>query len=103
MEAFGLLCDYDHAYSYLYMEICVLPFSNVLICCRDLLVSIRFDEPGWLWSGSFFPDHLGDTQVKMRNYVSGASNMIRVEVQNADVTIRDERLLAAPMEMQGQT
>ncbi|CAL5394646.1 unnamed protein product [Camellia sinensis] len=30
---------------------------------RELLVSIRFNEPGWQWSGCFLPDHLGDTQV----------------------------------------
>ncbi|XP_028085215.1 uncharacterized protein LOC114286266 isoform X15 [Camellia sinensis] len=29
---------------------------------RELLVSIRFNEPGWQWSGCFLPDHLGDTQ-----------------------------------------
>ncbi|KAA8547313.1 hypothetical protein F0562_003823 [Nyssa sinensis] len=63
---------------------------------RELLVSIRFNEPGWQWSGSFLPEHLGDTQVKMRNYVSGAVNMIRVEVQNADVSIRDEKIVGSP-------
>ncbi|OVA10906.1 Vacuolar protein sorting-associated protein 13 domain [Macleaya cordata] len=62
---------------------------------RDLLVSLRFNEPGWLWSGSFTPDHLGDTQVKMRNYVSGVLNMIRVEVQNADVSIRDDKIVGS--------
>ncbi|XP_019702812.1 uncharacterized protein [Elaeis guineensis] len=60
---------------------------------RELLVSIRFSEPGWQWSGSFVPDCLGDAQVKMRNYVSGASNMVRVEVQNADLAISDENLI----------
>ncbi|GAB4836767.1 hypothetical protein Ancab_001679 [Ancistrocladus abbreviatus] len=60
---------------------------------RELLVSVRFDEPGWQWSGSFSPDDLGDKQVKMRNYVSGALNMIRVEVQNADVVIQDEKII----------
>uniref|UniRef100_F6I5I0 Vacuolar protein sorting-associated protein 13 VPS13 adaptor binding domain-containing protein n=1 Tax=Vitis vinifera TaxID=29760 RepID=F6I5I0_VITVI len=63
---------------------------------RDLLVSICFNGPGWQWSGSFLPDHLGDTQVKMRNYVSGALNMIRVEVQNADISIRDEKIIGSP-------
>ncbi|XP_028104114.1 uncharacterized protein LOC114303167 [Camellia sinensis] len=29
---------------------------------RELLVSIRFNEPGWQWLGCFLPDHLGDTQ-----------------------------------------
>ncbi|XP_043712275.1 uncharacterized protein LOC122661037 [Telopea speciosissima] len=62
---------------------------------RELLVSIRFHEPGWLWSGSFYPDHIGDTQMKMRNYVSGASNMIRVEVQNADVSIKDDKIVGS--------
>ncbi|XP_042498014.1 uncharacterized protein LOC122076662 [Macadamia integrifolia] len=62
---------------------------------RELLVSIRFNEPGWLWSGSFYPDHIGDTQMKMRNYVSGASNMIRVEVQNADVSIKDDKIVGS--------
>ncbi|XP_047313414.1 uncharacterized protein LOC124916706 [Impatiens glandulifera] len=60
---------------------------------RDLLISIRFNEPGWQWSGSFLPEHLGDTQVKMRNYVSGALKMIRVEVQNVDVSIQDEKII----------
>ncbi|GLT57665.1 hypothetical protein SLA2020_306220 [Shorea laevis] len=59
---------------------------------RELLLSMRFDEPGWQWSGSFLPDHLGDTQVKVRNYVSGAVKMIRVEVQNADVFVKDEKI-----------
>ncbi|XP_074366463.1 intermembrane lipid transfer protein VPS13 isoform X3 [Apium graveolens] len=59
---------------------------------RDLLVSVRFDEPSWQWSGCFLPEHLGDTQLKMRNYVSGELNMIRVEVQNADVLIGDEKI-----------
>ncbi|XP_057987743.1 uncharacterized protein LOC110642362 isoform X2 [Hevea brasiliensis] len=62
---------------------------------RDLLVSIRFNEPGWQWSGSFLPDHLGDTQLKMRNFISGSLNMIRVEVQNADVSIRDEKIVGS--------
>ncbi|KAI7999475.1 SH3 domain-containing protein 3 [Camellia lanceoleosa] len=44
---------------------------------RELLVSIRFNEPGWQWSGCFLPDHLGDTQVKMQDHVSGAVSMIR--------------------------
>lgn len=41
------------------------------------------------------PDHLGDTQVKLRNYVSNALNMIRVEVQNADVSIGDEKIVGS--------
>ncbi|KAM0845626.1 hypothetical protein ACQ4PT_056233 [Festuca glaucescens] len=59
---------------------------------RELLVSIRFDGPGWQWSGSFFPDHLGDAQVKMRNSASGVSNMVRVEVQNADIDIHSNKI-----------
>lgn len=62
---------------------------------RELLVSVRFIEPGWQWSGSFLPDHLGDTQVKMRNYISGAINMIRVEVQNPDISIKDEKIVGS--------
>ncbi|KAL7197985.1 hypothetical protein ACSBR2_020498 [Camellia fascicularis] len=62
---------------------------------RELLVSIRFNEPGWQWSGCFLPDHLGDTQVKMRNHVSGAVSMIRVEVQNADVSIQEEKIVGS--------
>ncbi|ESR43047.1 hypothetical protein CICLE_v100108862mg, partial [Citrus x clementina] len=62
---------------------------------RELVVSIRFNEPGWQWSGSFLPDHLGDTQLKMRNYVSGRLSMIRVEMQNADVSIRDEKIVGS--------
>lgn len=59
------------------------------------MISLRFDEPGWQWSGSFLPDHLGDTQVKIRNYASGTMNMIRVEVQNADVSIRNEKIVGS--------
>ncbi|KAM3684567.1 hypothetical protein ACJW31_11G053600 [Castanea mollissima] len=62
---------------------------------RELLVSVRYNEPGWQWSGSFLPDHLGDTQVKLRNYVSNALNMVRVEVQNADVSIQDEKVVGS--------
>lgn len=62
---------------------------------RELLVSVRYNEPGWQWSGSFLPDHLGDTQVKMQNYVSGSSSVIRVEVQNADVSVRDEKVVGS--------
>ncbi|KAL2484980.1 Protein of unknown function (DUF1162) [Abeliophyllum distichum] len=63
---------------------------------RELLISVRFDEPGWEWSGCFLPEHLGDTQIKMRNYISGAINMIRVEVQSADVSIREEKIVGSP-------
>ncbi|EXB26144.1 Putative vacuolar protein sorting-associated protein 13C [Morus notabilis] len=62
---------------------------------RELLVSVRYNEPGWQWSGSFLPDHLGDTQVKMQNYVSGSSSVIRVEMQNADVSVRDEKVVGS--------
>ncbi|XP_022149965.1 uncharacterized protein LOC111018256 isoform X3 [Momordica charantia] len=54
---------------------------------RELLVSVRYNEPGSQWSGSFIPDQLGDTQVKMRNYITGSSNILRIEVQNVDVPI----------------
>lgn len=77
-------------------------FSFLLPSCihistynREFLVSIRYDEPGWQWSGGFLPDHLGDTQVKLRNYVSNSLNMIRVEVQNADVSIEDEKIVGS--------
>ncbi|KAK9757453.1 hypothetical protein RND81_01G163800 [Saponaria officinalis] len=67
---------------------------------RELLIAVRFDEPGWQWSGSFLPDHVGDTQVKMRNYVSGALNIIRIEVQNADV-IEDEKIIGDTVRKSG--
>lgn len=63
---------------------------------RELLVSVQFAEPGWQWSGCFLPEHLGDTQVKMRNFLSGAVNMICVEVQTADVSIRDDKIVGSP-------
>lgn len=66
-------------------------YSNMW--CRELLVSICYNESGWQWSGSFLPDHLGDTQLKMRNFVFGSSNMIRVEVQNADISMGDEKIV----------
>ena len=62
------------------------------MCHRELLVSICYNESGWQWSGGFLPDHLGDTQLKMRNIVFGTSNMIRVEVQNADISMGDEKI-----------
>lgn len=31
----------------------------------------------------------------MRNYVSGAVNMIRVEVQNADISIQEEKIVGS--------
>ncbi|KVH90901.1 hypothetical protein Ccrd_007067 [Cynara cardunculus var. scolymus] len=74
----------------------LLSHACLLAYGRELLVSVRFNEPGWQWSGCFFPEHLGDTQLKMRNYVSGAVNMVRVEVQNADDAIRNEKLVGNP-------
>ncbi|XP_056171449.1 uncharacterized protein LOC115688889 isoform X4 [Syzygium oleosum] len=62
---------------------------------RDLLVCICYDEPGWQWSGSFLPEILGDTQVKVRNDISGAVNMIRVEVQNADISMWDDNAVVS--------
>ncbi|ESQ32011.1 hypothetical protein EUTSA_v10003500mg [Eutrema salsugineum] len=62
---------------------------------RELLVSIRVNEPGWQWSGSFLPDHLGDTQLKIWNYVNKAFNMVRVEVQNANMSSGDEKLVGS--------
>ncbi|KAG0604647.1 hypothetical protein M758_10G186100 [Ceratodon purpureus] len=47
---------------------------------RALLVSVRFSDHGWDWSGGFAPDKLGDTQVKVRNHTSGTTQMLRVEV-----------------------
>lgn len=63
---------------------------------REFLVCIRFHEPGSQWSGCFSPEHLGDTQVKMWNYTSGSVNMIRAEVQSADVSIEDNRVVGSP-------
>ncbi|MQL85897.1 hypothetical protein Taro_018428, partial [Colocasia esculenta] len=60
----------------------------------DLLVCIRFDERGGQWSGSFLPDFLGDAQVKVRNYVSGSLEMVRVEIQNADLS-NDDKVIGA--------
>lgn len=60
------------------------------------MVSIRFGEPGWQWSGSFLPERLGDTQVKMWNYVSGMQSIARVEVQNADVSPGDGKIFESP-------
>lgn len=57
---------------------------------RELLISLRFNESGGQWSGGFLPDTLGDAQVKMRNYVTGAIDMVRVEIQNADMLAMNE-------------
>ncbi|KFK27746.1 hypothetical protein AALP_AA8G423700 [Arabis alpina] len=62
---------------------------------RELLVSIRLNEPGWQWSGSFLPDHLGDTQLKIWNYVNKAFNMVRVEIQNANMSSGDEKIVGS--------
>nr|XP_027100369.1 uncharacterized protein LOC113719357 isoform X2 [Coffea arabica] len=62
---------------------------------REFLVCIRFHEPGSQWSGCFSPEHLGDTQVKMWNYASGSVNMIRAEVQSADVSIEDNKVVGS--------
>lgn len=43
-------------------------------------MSVRVDDHGWDWSGGFAPDQLGDTQVKVRNHTTGATQMLRVEV-----------------------
>lgn len=74
----------------------ILVIYYVSMFSRELLVSIQFAEPGWQWSGCFLPEHLGDTQVKMRNFLSGAVNMICVEVQTADVSIRDDKIVGSP-------
>nr|KAJ0223906.1 hypothetical protein LSAT_V11C200060060 [Lactuca sativa] len=107
-------------------EICIFVLTLILLRVRswseladptlnlmwqESLVSTRFDEPGWQWSGCFFPEHLGDTQVKIRNYVTGdispvyesliplsrpTVSMVRVEVQNADDAIRDDKIVGNP-------
>lgn len=33
--------------------------------------------------------------MKMQNYVSGSSRVIRVEMQNADVSVRDEKVVGS--------
>uniref|UniRef100_A0A7I4B673 Uncharacterized protein n=1 Tax=Physcomitrium patens TaxID=3218 RepID=A0A7I4B673_PHYPA len=58
---------------------CHLHWTDVT---RPLLVSVRFSDHGWDWSGGFSPEQLGDTQVKVRNHTSGATQMLRVEVSN---------------------
>ncbi|XP_042063836.1 uncharacterized protein LOC121807630 isoform X2 [Salvia splendens] len=62
---------------------------------RELLLSVRFDEPGWEWSGCFLPKQLGDTQLKMRNYMTAAVYMLRVEVRNADVSVGEEKIVGS--------
>lgn len=62
---------------------------------RELLLSVRFDEPGWEWSGCFLPEQLGDTQLKVRNYMTTAVCMLRVEVCNADVSVGEEKIIGS--------
>eukprot|EP00249_Psilotum_nudum_P016244 c25743_g1_i1 orf=309-3461(-) len=63
---------------------------------RALLLSIRFDEHGWEWSGGFYPDHLGDTQLKVRNYVTGGIQMVRIEVQNGSFLENGKNEIGSP-------
>ena len=81
-----VLCSYVLCTS---SNLLLLVLNNLVF--RELLVSVRFDGPGWQWSGSFFPDHLGDAQLKMRNSASGVSYMVRVEVQNADLDVHSKK------------
>ncbi|XP_073129939.1 intermembrane lipid transfer protein VPS13 isoform X2 [Henckelia pumila] len=62
---------------------------------RELLLSVRFDEPGWEWSGCFTPEQLGETQVKVRNYMTTAASMIRVVVRRADVSDGEETIVGS--------
>ncbi|EPS68891.1 hypothetical protein M569_05875, partial [Genlisea aurea] len=62
---------------------------------REQMISVRFAEPGWEWSGSFLPEQLGDTQVKLRNYTNSTVLMVRVEVRSADVTTGDEKIVGS--------
>ncbi|KAL6580643.1 hypothetical protein OROMI_008667 [Orobanche minor] len=62
---------------------------------RELLLSVRFDEAGWEWSGCFSPEQLGDTQIKVRNYMTSAVNMMRVEMRSADVSAREGKIVAS--------
>lgn len=68
---------------------------TIMMLDRELLVSMSYNEPGWQWSGGFLPDHLGDTQLKLRNFVSGTLHMIRVEVQNADISMGDDKIVGS--------
>ena len=92
-----LLCVWEKKKSECYVRFVICTSSNLLLIVlnnldfRELLVSVRFDGPGWQWSGSFFPDHLGDAQLKMRNSASGVSYMVRVEVQNADLDVHSKK------------
>ncbi|EYU18028.1 hypothetical protein MIMGU_mgv1a0005351mg, partial [Erythranthe guttata] len=62
---------------------------------RELLLSVRFDEPGWEWSGCFLPEQLGDTQVKARNYLTTALSMMCVEVRSADISVGEEKIVGS--------
>lgn len=62
---------------------------------RELLLSIRFNEPGWEWSGCFLPEQLGDTQLKVRNYTNTGVSMMRVEVRSADVSVGEEKIVGS--------
>lgn len=62
---------------------------------RELLLSVRFDDPGWEWSGCFTPEQLGETQVKARNYMTTAASMIRVVVRRADVSVGEETIVGS--------
>ncbi|XP_073032093.1 intermembrane lipid transfer protein VPS13 isoform X2 [Primulina eburnea] len=62
---------------------------------RELLLSVRFDDPGWEWSGCFRPEQLGETQVKVRNYMTTAARMIRVVVRRADVSVGEETIVGS--------
>lgn len=69
--------------------------KNWPLIFRELLLSVRFDEPGWEWSGCFLPEQLGDTQLKVRNYMTTAVCMLRVEVRNADVSVGEEKIVGS--------
>ncbi|KZV50783.1 hypothetical protein F511_11560, partial [Dorcoceras hygrometricum] len=62
---------------------------------RELLLSVHFDEPGWEWSGCFTAEQLGETQVKVRNYMTTAASMIRVIVRRADVSAGKETIVGS--------
>ncbi|XP_051121162.1 uncharacterized protein LOC127244726 [Andrographis paniculata] len=62
---------------------------------RELLLSVRFDGPGWEWSGCFLPKQLGDTQIKVRNYITTGVIMMHVEVRSADVSDGGEKIVGS--------
>eukprot|EP00898_Chlorokybus_atmophyticus_P008933 jgi/Chlat1/9040/Chrsp94S09266 len=53
---------------------------------RNFLISIRLDEHGWLWSGGFAPDRLGETQVKIRHTSNRTIRVVRVDVSTPQRT-----------------